>query len=181
MSSATHLRPAAFLDRDGVLNIDHGYVHRIADFQWVDGAIAAIRYLNQEGFLVFLITNQAGVAYGYYDEAAVCRLHDWMRAELQAAGARLDDIRYCPYHPEGAVAKYRRVSDWRKPGPGMLLDLMTAWPVDRAGSFVIGDKPSDLQAAAAAGVRGHLFTRGNLLDRVLEIVAATRNAAGHDL
>ncbi|MFD1625092.1 HAD-IIIA family hydrolase [Azospirillum griseum] len=165
-------RPAAFLDRDGVLNLDHGYVHRPDQFVWVEGAIAAIRLLNERGYYVFLITNQAGVAHGYYDEAAIHALHGWVQEELRRNGAHLDDIRYCPYHPTGAVERYRRLSDWRKPEPGMLRDLMARWPVRMAGSFVIGDRDTDMAAAQAAGLPGHLFTGGNLLDHVRAVLDA---------
>jgi D-glycero-D-manno-heptose 1,7-bisphosphate phosphatase len=168
------LRPAAFLDRDGVLNVDHGYVARIADFAWLPGAVDAIKWLNDRGLLVFVVTNQGGVALGRYTEDDVKILFDYMQGELGARGARIDDYRYSPEHPAGTIARYRTVSDWRKPGPGMILDLMKHWPVDRARSFMLGDKASDMEAAAAAGVAGHLYTGGNVCAVVQRIVEGMR-------
>jgi D-glycero-D-manno-heptose 1,7-bisphosphate phosphatase len=155
-------KPAAFLDRDGVINVDHGYVARREDFQWIDGASAAVRALNEAGYYVFVATNQSGIARGLYVVEDMHKLHDFMTSELARAGARIDDIRFCPFHPEGTVEAYRRVSDWRKPAPGMILDLMENWPVERERSVLIGDKDTDMEAARAANVRGLLFTGGNL-------------------
>jgi D,D-heptose 1,7-bisphosphate phosphatase len=150
-------RPALFLDRDGVLNVDHGHVGSTDRFEWIDGAIDTVRRANDLGWLVFVVTNQAGVAKGFYDEEDVKALHRYMQTELLKHGAHIDEYRYCPYHPEGVVERYRLVSDDRKPGAGMLLDLMKRWPVDKSRSMMIGDKESDMKAAKLAGVKEYIL------------------------
>ena len=165
---------AVFLDRDGVINVDRGYVSSSADFQWIPGAIAAIKALGEAGYYVFIATNQSGIARGLYSEREMHKLHDYVAQKLAAKGARIDDWRHSPFHPEGTVIAYKRTSDWRKPRPGMILDLMQAWPVDRARSVLIGDKESDMRAAAAARVRGLRFSGGNLLAFVRARVLGTR-------
>jgi D-glycero-D-manno-heptose 1,7-bisphosphate phosphatase len=157
-------RPAAFLDRDGILNRDDGYVHKAEDIVWMPGAFEAVRWLNDQGFYVFVITNQGGVAHGYYEEQHVHDLHDWMQAELQRHGAHIDAFEHCPFHPEGVVERYARESEFRKPQPGMILKLQREWTTEPARSFVVGDRDSDVAAAIAAGVAGYKFEGGNLLD-----------------
>jgi len=149
--------PATFFDRDGVLNHDAGYTHRIEDFRWIEGARESIKRCNDEGRFVFVVTNQAGVARGYYDEQAIQRLHAWMNEDLRLLGAHIDDFRYCPHHPEGVVPAYTTQCGCRKPKPGMINSLLQEWPVDLASSVFVGDKESDLEAAAAAGLKGLLF------------------------
>jgi D-glycero-D-manno-heptose 1,7-bisphosphate phosphatase len=171
-------RPALFLDRDGVLNVDHGHVGTRDRWEWIPGALEAIRLATGLGWYVFVVTNQSGVARGHYDEAAVQELLAWVADEARRAGGTIDDARYCPYHPEGVVALYRRASDWRKPAPGMLLDLMRAWELYPGQCVMVGDAPSDLQAAAAAEMRGHLFRGGNLAEFVAPILMGASPLAG---
>lgn len=153
-------RPAVFFDRDGTINVDSGYVYRAEDLVFIPGAIAAIRRANDLGYYAFLVTNQSGVARGYFTTADVEAFHAHLQAQLRAAGAHLDDIRYCPDHPDFATAAAR--PGWRKPEAGMLLDLMRAWPVVAERSVVVGDKEIDMQAAANAGLRGLHFRGGDL-------------------
>ena len=167
-------RPALFLDRDGVCNIDHGWVGTRDRFEWMPGAKAAIRLAHARGWHVFVVTNQSGVARGLYDEAAVQALHRWMLDEVLQSGGTIDDVRYCPFHPEAAVPAYRRISSWRKPQPGMILDLLRAWELDPARCALVGDQATDMAAAAAAGVAGHLFQGGDLAEFVRPILD------GHD-
>ncbi|HVZ08066.1 HAD-IIIA family hydrolase [Rhodopila sp.] len=156
-------RKALFLDRDGVLNLDHGYVGSRDRFDWVDGALDTVRHATRAGWHVFIVTNQSGVARGRYDEAAVQSLLAWVSDEARRHGGTIDDWRYCPYHPEAALDEYRQAHPWRKPEPGMLLDLMRAWEIEPDRCVMIGDQATDLQAAEAAGIQGHLFPGGNLL------------------
>ena len=165
-------RRALFLDRDGVINIDHGYVGSRDRFDWVDGAREAMVHATRAGWHVFIVTNQSGVARGKYKESAVPELLGWIGDEVRVMGGTVDDVRYCPFHPDATVPAYRAHSDWRKPAPGMLLDLIRTWELDAARCLMIGDQDTDLRAATAAGVPNRLFTGGNLLDLVRPLVGA---------
>jgi len=146
-----------------VLNVDVGYAHRPDQLAFVAGAVEAVRRLNQAGWRVIVVTNQAGVARGYYDEAAVHDFHSAMNQALAAQGAHIDAFYHCPFHEEASIAAYRHENHPdRKPNPGMLLRALADVGVAPQDAFMIGDRDSDMQAAKRAGVQGYLFSGDNL-------------------
>lgn len=155
-------RPAAFLDRDGVINVDHGYVSRAADFEWVPGVLSAARRLHQHGFALVVVTNQSGIGRGYFTEQDFLALTDWMRGEFEQAGAPVAGVYFCPHHPAAALGSLRVDCLCRKPAPGMLLRAAQDLDLALPDSVLFGDKPTDLQAAQAAGIpqRWLLATNG---------------------
>lgn len=156
------MRPALFLDRDGVLNVDRTFVSRIEDLEWIRGASECVRNFRARGWYVIGVTNQTGIAMGHYTEADMQHVHDHMQSVLSKQDAALDAIYHCPYHPEATDPKYRKDSFDRKPKPGMILSAMADFPIKREASFLIGDKQTDIDAAHAAGLGGFLFKGGNL-------------------
>lgn len=170
-------RPIAFLDRDGVLNHDTGYTHRTEDLVWQPDARAAVRLLNDEGYYVIVVTNQAGVAHGYYPTDAISAFHSHMQDELAEIGAHFDSLYFCPYHPEATVARYNAVDHPdRKPNPGMIFRAFDEWPHDRERSFLIGDRQSDIEAAKNAGISGYLYDGSSLLEQVGKCIADRKSA-----
>ena len=155
-----------FLDRDGTLNVDIHYLHRPEDFVWIPGAREAVKYVNDHGYLAILITNQSGVARGYYPESDVLKVYDWMNAELAKIDAHLDDIRYCPHHPEAVLPEYRKACACRKPQPGMVEDMCRKYALDKSQCYFVGDSDKDMECAARAGIRGLHYTSGSLLPLV---------------
>jgi D-glycero-D-manno-heptose 1,7-bisphosphate phosphatase len=166
-------RPALFLDRDGVLNHDHGYVGFREHWDWVDGALDAVKLATDLGWHVFIVTNQSGIARGLYTEDNAKDLLAWVSDQSRLHGGTIDDWRYCPYHPEGTVPEYRRQSDWRKPGPGMINSLIEDWQLIRGRCLMIGDQHTDAEAADAAGIKSALFRGGNLHDFIAPLLTAT--------
>ena len=167
-------RPAAFLDRDGVLNVDHGYSYRPEQLEWVPGAIDAVHMLNQADYYVLVVTNQSGIARDYYKESDVNQFHAHMQESLKTVGAHIDAFYYCPHHPQGTLKALAIKCACRKPGTGMLEQAAREWPIDLEGSFLIGDKGSDLAAASAFNIRGVKFTLG--IDSLVELVRGEINA-----
>src|SRR5262245_13076520 len=154
------MRPAVFLDRDGTMVHDVGYLSRIEDLRWFPWAIEAVRLLNRAGFLVCVTTNQGGVGLGYYPEAFVHRVHDVMTSALTAAGAHVDGWFYCPHHPQARSAELRRDCECRKPKTGLITQAASRFDIDLRASFVIGDKDKDVELATNAGARGILVRTG---------------------
>ncbi|MEI8356685.1 MAG: D-glycero-beta-D-manno-heptose 1,7-bisphosphate 7-phosphatase [Deltaproteobacteria bacterium] len=151
---------AVFLDRDGTINVEKGYLHRIEDFHFIPGAAQAIKLLNDKGFLVIVVTNQSGIARGYYTAHDVSLLHRHVDVELARSGASVDAYYLCPHHPQGAIRKFAKDCKCRKPLPGMLLDAAEKLSIDLDRSYMIGDKAADLEAGLRAGCRSLLVRTG---------------------
>ena len=143
---------AVFLDRDGVINEDHAYVYKIEDFKFIDGVFDACRYFKQLGYKLIIVTNQSGIGRGYYTETDFKVLSDWMKAQFVDNDCEIDALYYSPYHPQEAVPPYLKQTDCRKPGPGMLLKGIKEFDLEPSECVMIGDRPTDIQAAEAAAV-----------------------------
>jgi D-glycero-D-manno-heptose 1,7-bisphosphate phosphatase len=166
------LRRAAFLDRDGVVNRDIGYLHRWEDFEFLPGALDAMRKLHDAGYALVIVTNQSGIARGYYTEEDYQALTRQLRHALEQAGCPPAGIYHCPHHPGGSIGAYAIACDCRKPQPGLLLQAARELDLDLQGSLMVGDKLADAQAGRSAGVgRVYLVRSGHVLEDGAEAAA----------
>ncbi|MBM4229343.1 MAG: HAD family hydrolase [Gammaproteobacteria bacterium] len=172
--------PAVFLDRDGVINHDHGYVHKREDFDFIDDIFDLAREAYHRHYKIIVVTNQAGIARGYYSEDQFHKLTDWMCEQFSAAGAPIDKVYFSPYHPIAGLGHYLKDDFSRKPHPGMFLQSQEELSIDLSRSVLIGDKCSDIQAGIAAGVGTNLLfaaKRPNELNGLhYEIITSLREA-----
>lgn len=152
-------KKAVFIDRDGVINVDNGYVAKVDDFQYIKGVFAACRELKAMGYLLVLVTNQSGIARGYFTEDEFVTLTEWMDWNFVDEDVELDGIYYCPHHPEHGNETYRKDCDCRKPKPGMFFSARDDLEIDLTQSVMIGDKAADMQAAMAAGINNRILVR----------------------
>jgi len=155
-----HKRRAVFLDRDGTINVEKEYLHRIEDFEFIPGAPEAIKRLRSAGYLVIVVTNQSGVARGYFSQEDVDCLHEHIQQELMSRGTRIDAFYVCPHHPTKGLNELRMDCDCRKGSPGMLLRAAEEHDIDLKSSFMIGDKPADIEAGQRAGCQAVLVMTG---------------------
>ena len=172
-------KPAVFIDRDGVINVDRGYVHTVDDFEYIEGVFEACKKLKDMGYLLVLVTNQSGIARGLYTEDEFLTLTEWMDWNFADNGVEFDGIYYCPHHPDGK-GDYQQDCNCRKPKPGMFISARDFLKIDMAKSVMIGDKVADMQAAEAAEVGTKVLVRTGkpiteegeaLADKVLDSVA----------
>ena len=163
------IKPAVFLDRDGVINIDKKYVHKIVDFEWIKGSKEAIKFLKEKNYYIFVVTNQSGIARGYYAEDDVISLHLHINDELKKINTSIDEFFYSPYHPINKKL-YKELSHLRKPNTGMLELATKNWNIDLSKSFLIGDSKTDMECAKNFGIDGYLFEGGSLLHFVENII-----------
>ncbi len=156
---------AAFLDRDGVINEDTGYLNNIKDFKWIEGAIEALKILKENNFLIIIISNQSGVSRGYFSKKDVHNLHKWINLQLSEHNVKIDDFFFATEHPDTETSKTRR-----KPSPRMIEEAIEKYNLNRDDCFMIGDKDIDVLAAKNANIRGFLFEGGNLSYKIKKIL-----------
>lgn len=151
------MNKALFLDRDGVINVNHGYVHLPEQFDFIDGIFDICRLAQKRGYLIIVVTNQAGIGRGYYSEQTFLRLTDWMKREFNKEGIEIAEVYFCPDHPEHGIGVYKKESAFRKPAPGMLLAAAAAFDICLGDSVLVGDKSSDIEAGKAAGITKNIL------------------------
>lgn len=164
------MKKILFLDRDGILNEDVAYLHGIYDLRWVPHIVDALLYAKHLGYEFIVVTNQSGVARGYFTVDDVEFLHNYMRDYLEKAGIPILHMYYCPHLPEGTVAEYAVECNCRKPKSGMIFQAMADYDIDREKSFLIGDSQRDIACARGAGIRGYLYNGGNIYTFVKDIL-----------
>lgn len=158
---------AIFFDRDGVLNEEVGYLFEREKYRRVGGAAEAVKFFNDRNYLVIVVTNQSGIARGFYTEDDVKNLHNFMREDFKKSGAKIDAFYYCPHHPEGTIERYKKICNCRKPEPGMILRACKDFEINPAQSFLIGDSERDIESGKRAGLqKNFLFPGGNLYEFV---------------
>jgi len=160
----------AFLDRDGVINQDRGYISKISDFKIYPGVGKAISLLNKKNYLVIIITNQSGVGRGLIKIKELENLHNYLKKKIKKDGAKIDDIFYCPFHPEFGKGKFKKKSNDRKPGDGMIRKAIKKWKIEIKTSFMIGDKISDKMSAKKAKIRFFYKKERNLNTQIKNIL-----------
>lgn len=159
------MAPALFLDRDGVINREINYLHRIEDFEFIPGTFDTCRAFQAAGYRIIVITNQGGIGRGYYTEADFHQLNSWMLAQFKATGVHISQTYFSPYHPTKGIGKYRCDHPDRKPNPGMILRAQQDWQIELSTSVLVGDKESDIQAGINAGIRQNILVRsGHIID-----------------
>ena len=151
-----------FLDRDGVINHEVSYLHEIESFEFINGVFKACLHFNKLDYKIIIVTNQSGIARGYFKYRDVCKLHKHLQNELIQFGTKVDKIFFCPYHKNGVIKKYKKSSALRKPKIGMFRLAKKIWNIDRKNSFIIGDQITDMQFAKRAKIKGYLFDQKNL-------------------
>ena len=162
-------RPAAFLDRDGVINYDRNYVYKKKDFKFRKGVLKGLKFLIKKKYYIFIITNQAGIAKGHYKESDFKKLHIFLKVLLSKKNIYFDDIQYCPYHPKGIIKKYKKKSSLRKPGNQMIKNIYKNWLINKSKSFMIGDKLSDELCAKKSKI-SFSYAKKDFYKQVKEIV-----------
>jgi len=161
---------AVLFDRDGTLNVDTGYLFKTEEFRWMPEAPSALAWLKQQGCNIYVITNQSGIARGYFTVQDMENLHNFMNDDLRHEGVEIKKFYYCPHLPEGSVAEYAGECDCRKPKPGLVLNCLKENNLQPEDCILIGDKQRDLECAAAAGVKGYLYQGGSLFNFVKRII-----------
>jgi D-glycero-D-manno-heptose 1,7-bisphosphate phosphatase len=166
------LTKALFLDRDGVINVNHGYVCTINDFDFIDGIFDLVSTATELGYLVIVITNQAGIARGFYSEEDFHTLNEWMCRKFELIGVNIDRVYFSPFHPTEGLGKYLKDDFFRKPNPGMILEAELDFDIDLKSSVLIGDKISDIQAGLSAGIgKNILFSpEGEQIESTLQFI-----------
>ncbi|OKY26228.1 MULTISPECIES: D-glycero-beta-D-manno-heptose 1,7-bisphosphate 7-phosphatase [Thalassotalea] len=171
------MNKALFLDRDGIINVDHGYVYQQQDFEFTEGIFELCQHASKLGYLLIVITNQSGIARGKYTEADFLTLTQWMKDQFEQRECRITDVMYCPHHPTKGKGEYLKDCQCRKPEPGMILQAAKIHHVDLNKSVFIGDKVSDMQAAESAGVVNRILVASQYNDRQLETACSITKIA----